>query len=229
MIKQMAAEFVGAAALVFLGCGAAVLAGELVGQLGIALAFGLALTAMAYAIGPVSGCHINPAVSFASWIVGRMPARDMLAYWAAQFAGAIVGGGVLLMIASGTPDYSLVGVGLGQNGFGQHSPGGYGLLAAAAFEVVATFLFVSTVLGVTQKGAPADLTGIAAGLTLAAIHIVGIQVTGVSVNPARSLGPALWVMGDAIGQVWLFLLAPMVGALLAGLAFRTRLLADGPT
>jgi aquaporin Z len=227
MIKKMAAEFVGTAALVFLGCGAAVLAGDNVGQLGISFAFGLAIVAMAYGIGPVSGCHINPAVSFAAFVAGRMQAGEMLGYWAAQFAGAIVGAGVLLMIASGTPDFAVHTVGLGQNGFGVHSLGGYGLEAAAAFEVVATFLFAVVILGVTQKSSPVDMGGFAIGLTLAAIHIVGIQVSGVSVNPARSLGPALWVMGDAIQQVWLFLIAPMIGAGLAGLAFKTRLLSDG--
>jgi aquaporin Z len=227
MIKKMAAEFVGTAALVFLGCGAAVLAGDAVGQVGIAFAFGLAIVAMAYGIGPVSGCHVNPAVSFGAFLAGRMRLNEMLVYWAAQFAGAVVGAGILVMIASGTPDFAIINDGLGQNGFGVHSKGGYGLQAAAAFEVVATFLFVVVILGVTQKGSPADMGGFAIGLTLAAIHIVGIQVTGVSVNPARSLGPALWVMGDAIQQVWLFLIAPMIGAGLAGLAFKTRLLSDG--
>jgi aquaporin Z len=227
MIKKIAAEFVGTATLVFMGCGAVVLAGEAVGQLGIAFAFGLAIVAMAYGIGPVSGCHVNPAVSFGAFVAGRMTMSEMLTYWAAQFAGAIVGASILVMIAAGTPDFSVEGVGLGQNGFGAHSGGGYGLEAAAAFEVVATFIFVVVILGVTQKGSPSDMGGFAIGLTLAAIHIVGIQVTGVSVNPARSLGPALWVMGEAIQQVWLFLVAPMIGAGLAGLAFKTRLLSDG--
>jgi aquaporin Z len=223
----MAAEFVGTATLVFMGCGAVVLAGDAVGQLGIAFAFGLAIVAMAYGIGPVSGCHINPAVSFAAFVAGRMSTSEMLFYWAAQFAGAVVGASILVMIASGTPDFAIATSGLGQNGYGVHSLGGYGVAAAAAFEVVATFIFVVVILGVTQKGSPSDMGGFAIGLTLAAIHIVGIQVTGVSVNPARSLGPALFVMSDAIQQVWLFLLVPMVGAGLAGFAFRTRLLSDG--
>lgn len=231
MTKKLAAEFVGTFALVLFGCGAAVLAGfGIVGQEGIAWAFGLAIVAMAYGIGPVSGCHVNPAVSFGAWIAGRMSTSEMLGYWAAQCLGAIVGAGVLLLIANGSPEYNLIQNGLGQNGYGvrlpsgQGSPGDYGLVSCAVFEVVATFLFLVTILGVTQKGAPSQFAGLAIGLTLAVIHIVGIQVTGVSVNPARSLGPAVWVLGDALGQLWLFIAAPMVGAGLAGWAFRAKLL-----
>lgn len=231
MTKRLTAEFLGAFTLVLFGCGAVVLAGfGIIGQLGVALAFGFAIVAMAYGIGPVSGCHVNPAVSFAAFVAGRMPAQDMLFYWAAQCLGAIVGAGVLLLIASGSPDYSLAVQGLGQNGYGlrlpsgQGSPGDYGLTAAAVFEIVASFLFAVTVLGVTQPGAPVAFAGLAIGLTLAAIHIVGIQVTGVSVNPARSLGPAVWVLGDAIGQLWLFIAAPLLGAGLAGWMFRAKLL-----
>jgi aquaporin Z len=228
MINKLAAEFIGTFTLVLFGCGAAVLAGfGIVGQEGIAWAFGLAIVAMAYGIGPVSGCHVNPAVSFGAWIAGRMGTGEMLGYWVAQCLGAIVGAGVLLVIASGTAAYSLAEHGLGQNGYGLgHSPGDYNLVSCAVFEVVATFLFVVTVLGVTQKNAPNQLAGLAIGLTLTAIHIVGIQVTGVSVNPARSLGPAVWVLGDAIGQLWLFIVAPMVGAGLAGCAFRVKLLSE---
>ncbi|MEQ1709042.1 MAG: aquaporin [Terricaulis sp.] len=232
MTKKLAAEFVGTFTLVLFGCGAAVLAGfGIVGQEGIAWAFGLAIVAMAYGIGPVSGCHLNPAVSFGAWAAGRMPTQEMFGYWAAQCLGAIVGAGVLLLIASGSPDYTIAD-GLGQNGYGlrlpsgQGSPGDYSLLACAVFEVVATFLFVVTILGVTQRGAPSELAGLAIGLTLVVIHIVGIQVTGVSVNPARSLGPAVWVLGDAIVQVWLFIAAPMAGAGLAGWAFRAKLLSS---
>ncbi len=232
MTKKLAAEFVGTFTLVLFGCGAAVLAGfGIVGQEGIAWAFGLAIVAMAYGIGPVSGCHVNPAVSFGAWAAGRMPTQEMFGYWAAQCLGAIVGAGVLLLIASGSPDYTLAD-GLGQNGYGfrlpsgQGSPGDYSLLACAVFEVVATFLFVVTILGVTQRGAPSELAGLAIGLTLVVIHIVGIQVTGVSVNPARSLGPAVWVLGDAIVQLWLFIAAPMAGAGLAGWAFRAKLLSS---
>jgi aquaporin Z len=228
MVRKFAAEFIGTFALVLLGCGAAVLAGfNIVGQDGIAWAFGLAIVAMAYGIGAVSGCHINPAVSFGAWIAGRMNRTDMLVYWAAQCLGAIVGAGALLVIASGSPDYNITTSGLGQNGYGlTGSPGDYSLAAGAVFEIVATFLFVVTILGVTAKNAPSQLAGLAIGLTLVVIHIVGIQVTGVSVNPARSLGPAVWVLGDAIGQLWLFIVAPLIGAGLAGWAFRVKLLTE---
>lgn len=229
MIKKFAAEFIGTFTLVLLGCGAAVLAGfGVIGQEGIAWAFGLAIVAMAYGIGPVSGCHVNPAVSFGAWLAGRMPASEMIGYWVAQCFGAIVGAGVLLMIASGSPDYVLAENGLGQNGFGlrlpsgQGSPADYALMACLIFEIVATFIFVVVILGSTQKGS--EFAGLAIGLTLVAIHIVGIQVTGVSVNPARSLGPAVWVLGDALSQLWLFIVAPMMGAALAGWAFRAKLL-----
>jgi aquaporin Z len=232
MTKKLAAEFIGTFTLVLLGCGAAVLAGfGIIGQEGIAWAFGLSIVAMAYGIGGVSGCHINPAVSFGVWTAGRMTTSEMLGYWAAQCLGAIVGAGVLLLIASGGPDYSLIENGLGQNGYGvrdpvtnQGSPGDYSLVSGAIFEVVATFIFLVVILGVTQKNGPNKFAGLAIGLTLTAIHIVGIQVTGVSVNPARSLGPAVWVLGDALLQLWLFIVAPMVGAGLAGWAFRVRLL-----
>lgn len=226
MTKKLAAEFVGTFTLVLFGCGAAVLAGfGIVGQDGIAWAFGLAIVAMAYGIGPVSGCHINPAVSFGAWIAGRMPMSEMLGYWAAQCLGAIVGAGVLYLIASGAPAYSIE-AGLGQNGYGAGSPGEYSLVAGAVFEIVATFIFLVVILGATQTGAPSQFAGLAIGLTLVMIHIVGIQVTGVSVNPARSLGPAVWVLGEALSQLWLFIVAPMVGAGLAGWAFRAKLLAS---
>jgi aquaporin Z len=226
MTKKLAAEFVGTFTLVLFGCGAAVLAGfGIVGQDGIAWAFGLAIVAMAYGIGPVSGCHVNPAVSFGAWMAGRMSMSDMLGYWAAQCLGAIVGAGVLYLIATGAPAYS-IDAGLGQNGYGTGSPGEYSLIAGAVFEVVATFIFVVVILGSTQTGAPSQFAGLAIGLTLVMIHIVGIQVTGVSVNPARSLGPAVWVLGDALAQLWLFIVAPLVGAGLAGWAFRAKLLAS---
>ncbi|MEQ1819729.1 MAG: aquaporin [Terricaulis sp.] len=231
MTKKLAAEFIGTFTLVLLGCGSAVLAGfGVIGQDGIAWAFGLAIVAMAYGIGPVSGCHINPAVSFGAWTAGRMPTGEMLGYWIAQCLGAIVGAGVLFLIASGAPDYTLAD-GLGQNGYGlrdavtnQGSPGDYSLISGAIFEVVATFIFVVVILGVTQRSAAPQFAGLAIGLTLVAIHIVGIQVTGVSVNPARSLGPAIWVGLPALMQLWLFVAAPMLGAGLAGWAFRVRLL-----
>lgn len=223
-MKPVIAEFLGTFTLVLLGCGSAVLAGEQVGQLGISFAFGLAIVAMAYGIGPVSGCHVNPAVSLGAFIAGRMPLNTMLQYWAAQFIGAVIGAGVLYVIASGKAGYTLAGNGLGQNGWGEGYLGEYSLAAALVFEIVATFLFLVVILGATQKAAPGMVAGLAIGLTLAVIHIVGIQVTGVSVNPARSFGPAVLVGGQAISQLWLFLIAPLIGAALAGLLFRQKLL-----
>ncbi len=225
-MNKLAAEFLGTFALVLLGCGAAVLAGfGVVGQLGIAFAFGLAIVAMAYGIGPVSGCHVNPAVSFGAFVAGRMEAREMGLYIVAQCAGAIAGAGVLYLIAQGAGDYDITVDGLGQNGYNMFSPGHFSMQSGLMFEIVATFLFVVVILGVTQPGAENAFAGLAIGLTLTVIHIVGIQVTGVSVNPARSLGPALFVGGPAMAQLWLFIVAPLVGAGLAGLAFRTKLLA----
>lgn len=222
-MKKFVAEMIGTATLVLFGCGAAVLAGEQVGQLGIAFAFGLAIVAMAYGIGPVSGCHINPAVSLGVHLAGRMSAGEMLQYWAAQFIGAVIGAGILYIIASGN-GYEIGAYGLGSNGWGDDYLGKYNLTSAFVFEVVATFLFLVTILGVTQKNAPAAFAGLAIGLTLAVIHIVGIQVTGVSVNPARSFGPAVFAGGAALSQLWLFFVAPLIGAALAGILFRSGLL-----
>jgi aquaporin Z len=221
MLQKFAAEFVGTLVLVLFGCGAAVLGGfDHVGQLGIALAFGFAIVAMAYGIGPVSGCHVNPAVSLAAFTAGRMSAKDMGLYWLAQFTGAIAGAVILGLIAkTGFTD-------LGANGFGAGSPGGYGLQAALIFEVVATAIFVVVVLGVTGVRGDAPFAGLAIGLTLAVIHIVGIQVTGVSVNPARSFGPAVLVGGLALSQLWLFIVAPLIGAVVGGLLFRLKLLEE---
>lgn len=223
-MNKLVAEFIGTAALVLFGCGAAVLAGDQVGQLGISFAFGLAIVAMAYGIGPVSGCHVNPAVSFGAFIAGRMSASDLAGYVTAQCLGALAGAGVLYMIASGKAGYDIAVDGLGQNGFGPGYLGEYSLHAALVFEVVATFLFLVAILGVTGSGGHPAAAGLAIGLALAVIHIVGIQVTGVSVNPARSLGPAVLVGGTALAQLWVFIAAPLIGAALAGLAFRTGLL-----
>ena len=229
MLKKLLAEFLGTATLVLFGCGSAVLAGPEVGQLGISFAFGLAIVAMAYGIGPVSGCHVNPAVSFGAYLAGRMSINEMVQYWVAQFLGALIGAGILYVIASGNAGYEISVNGLGQNGFGDAYLGGYSTTAALAFEIVATFLFVVVILGSTQTKAPSAFAGLAIGLTLTVIHIVGIQVTGVSVNPARSFGPAVFVQGAALQQLWLFIIAPLVGAAIAGLAFRTKMLeADGP-
>ena len=221
-MKKYLAEFIGTFTLVLFGCGAAVVAGKSVGTLGIAFAFGFALIAMAYGIGPVSGCHINPAVSLGVFIAGRMSRKDLGGYIAAQILGGIVAAGMLAIIAGGAPGYS---GGLGQNGWGAGYLGEYGLASAVAFELVATFLFVVVILGATQEGAPAPLAGLAIGITLVVIHIFGINITGVSVNPARSLGPALLVGGHALSQVWLFLLVPTVAGLLAGSLFRSGVLA----
>jgi aquaporin Z len=217
-MNKFIAEFVGTLALVLLGCGAAVLGGDHVGQLGIALAFGFAIVAMAYGIGPVSGCHVNPAVSLAVFVAGRMSLSQMLLYWAAQFLGALAGAAIVMVIAGGTAH------GLGQNGWGPGYLGGYSLTQALVFEVAATALFTLVILGATGPAANTAFAGLAIGITLAAIHIVGIQVTGVSVNPARSFGPAVLVGGKAITQLWLFFLAPAIGAVISGVVFRLRAL-----
>ena len=228
-MKKIIAEFIGTLTLVLFGCGSAVLAGAEVGQLGIAFAFGLAIVAMAYGIGPISGCHVNPAVSFGAFIAGRMPMSEMFQYWGAQFVGALAGAGLLLLIASGNAGYDLAVNGLGQNGWGAGYLGEYSMMAALIFEIVMTALFLIVILGATGEGAPAAFAGLAIGLTLAVIHIVGIQVTGVSVNPARSFGPAVLVGGKAVTQLWLFFVAPLIGAGLAGLLYKMKLLgnADG--
>lgn len=226
-MKKPTAEFIGTFTLVFFGCGAAVIAGMGTGPtaidvLGIAFAFGLAIVAMAYGIGPISGCHVNPAVSFGVLVAGRMTMNDFISYVIAQFLGAVAGAIVLYIILSGkSAGWS---GGLGQNGWGTGYLGQYNLLSAFIFEVVATFLFLVCILGVTQKGGPAQFAGLAIGLTLVAIHIVGINVTGVSVNPARSLGPAIVGVGtnpSALGRVWPFIIAPLVGAGFAGFLFKS--------
>ena len=216
-MQKFVAEFIGTLTLVLFGCGAAVLGGENVGQLGIALAFGFAIVAMAYGIGSISGCHVNPAVSLAVFIAGRMNARDLVLYWIAQFLGALVGAGILAAIA-GTAG------GLGQNGWGPGYNGEFSMQAALIFEVVMTALFVIVILGSTSPAAPAGFAGLAIGITLAVIHIVGIQVTGVSVNPARSFGPAVLVGGQALSHLWLFFVAPAIGAIIGGALYRLNVL-----
>ncbi len=215
-MKKEIAEFIGTFTLVLFGCGAAVLGG--VGVLGVALAFGLALIAVAYSIGPISGCHINPAVSFGMFISGRMTLNEFIRYAVAQCLGAIVGAFVLLTIAKGQlGGFDVASVGLGQNGWGEGFMGGYGMQAAFTFEFIATALFVMVILGVTgKKSGAGNVAGLAIGLTLVVIHIVGINVTGVSVNPARALGPAVFVGGEAMSQLWLFFIASFAGALFAG-------------
>jgi len=223
-MKKMIAEFVGTFTLVLFGCGAAVLAGADIGLTGISFAFGLALIGMAYGIGPVSGCHINPAVTLGVVAAGRMQMGEAAQYIVAQVAGGIAGALVLLLIASGKADYSVVENGLGQNGWGAGYLGEYTLVAAFLFEVVATFLFVVVILGATGAGAPTAMAGLAIGLALVVIHLVGINVTGVSVNPARSVGPALFAGTAALSQLWLFIVAPVIGGVLAGIVFKAGLL-----
>ena len=230
-MNKLIAEFIGTFTLVLFGCGAAVIAGMGSGAtsidvLGISFAFGLAIVAMAYGIGPVSGCHVNPAVSFGVLMAGRMSVGDFIGYAIAQILGALAGAAILYLILSGKAS-GWTG-GLGQNGWGTGYLGEYNMVSALVFEAVATFLFLVCILGVTQEGAPTHMAGIAIGLTLVVIHIVGINVTGVSVNPARSIGPTIVGMGEnanAVSQLWLFIVAPLVGAGIAGLMFKSGVLA----
>lgn len=223
--SKSAAEFFGTLVLVLIGCGSAVIAGANgttgVGLLGIAFAFGLSVVAMAYAIGHISGCHINPAISIAMVIAGRMKTGDAVIYIIAQILGAIAGAGILLLIASGKEGFSLVVNGLGQNGYESASPAHYHLLACFIAEVVFTFIFLLVVLGSTStKNVHGGFAGLAIGLSLVLIHIAGIPVTGVSLNPARSIGPALFVGGTAISQLWLFIIAPILGGILSAVVWR---------
>lgn len=217
MSKKLAAEFLGTFILVFFGVGSAVLMGAQIGFLGIAVAFGLSIVAAAYGLGAISGAHLNPAVSLGMVTAGRMGFGDFLGYAAAQILGATVAAGIILAIASGAPGYDIATGGLGQNGWGEGYNGGYSAASAMIFEVVATFLFVTVILGATGRSAPGAFAGLAIGLTLTGIHLVGINVTGTSVNPARSIGPAVFVGGKALEQLWLFLLAPLAGGALAGI------------
>jgi aquaporin Z len=220
--KRASAEFIGTFWLVFGGCGSAVLAAAFpnvgIGLLGVALAFGLTVLTMAYAIGHISGCHLNPAVSVGLVVGKRFPASDLLPYVLAQVAGAIAGAAVLYVIASGKAGFDLAG-GFASNGFAEHSPGGYSLVACLVAEVVLTFMFLMIILGSTDRRAPQGFAPIAIGLGLTLIHLIGIPVTNLSVNPARSTGPALFVGGWALQQLWLFWLAPIVGAAIAGIVY----------
>jgi aquaporin Z len=231
IMKKAIAEFIGTFALVLVGCGAAVIGGMGSGAtsidiLGIAAAFGLTIVAMAYGIGQVSGCHVNPAVSFGVLVAGRMTTSDFITYVIAQVLGAIAGAAVLYLILSGKA--SGWSGSLGQNGWGPGYLGEYNTASAFLYEVIGTFLFLVCILGVTQKGAPVGLAGLAIGLTLVAIHLLGINITGTSVNPARSLGPALVGAATnptALGQMWLFIVAPLIGAGIAGYLFKSGILA----
>lgn len=217
MSKKLIAEVIGTFILVLFGCGAAVIGGAAIGFTGISLAFGLAIVAAAYGLGAISGAHLNPAVSFGMVAAGRMTVAEAVSYTFAQVIGAILGAAVLYIIASGTAGWT---GSLGANGYGAGYLGEYSLTAALVFEAVMTFLFVTVILGATGKGSAPGFAGLAIGLTLAAIHLVGINVTGVSVNPARSIGPALFSGGSAMAQLWVFIVAPMVGGILAGIVYK---------
>ena len=221
MSKKLGAEFIGTFWLVLGGCGSAVLAAGVpdvgIGWLGVSLAFGLTVMTMAFAIGHISGCHLNPAVSVGLMVGGRFPASELLPYIVAQVLGGIVAGGVLFVIASGQAGFETAG--FASNGFGEHSPGGYSLTAALLCEIVMTFMFLIIILGATDERAPAGLAPIAIGLGLTLIHLISIPVTNTSVNPARSSGVALFEGGWAISQLWLFWVAPIVGAALAGVVY----------
>jgi aquaporin Z len=225
-MKKYLAELVGTFILVLFGCGTAVVAGGKVGIVGIAFAFGFALVGAAYGIGPISGCHINPAVSLGVWTAGRMSVKDLIGYWVGQFLGAILAAWVLSFYIVGgiAGGYNVAANGLGQNGWGPGYQGGYNTTSAIAFEFFATLIFVIVILGSTQKAAPSGFAGLVIGITLVAIHIFGISITGVSVNPARSFGPAIFVGGQALSQVWLFLLIPSLAGLVAGFLFRIKAL-----
>ncbi len=219
MVPKLTAEFIGTLWLVLGGCGSAVLAAAFpdlgIGFTGVSLAFGLTVLTMAYAVGPISGGHFNPAVSFGLWAAGRFPANQLAPYIVAQVAGAVAGSAILFVIASGKAGFDL-SAGFASNGYGEHSPGGYSLVSALVTEVVMTFGFLIVIIGAIHSRAPVGFAGIAIGLALTLIHLVSIPVTNTSVNPARSTGPALFVGGWALGQLWLFWLAPIVGAVLAG-------------
>ena len=223
-MRKLAAELIGTFWLVLGGCGSAVLAAKFpdvgIGLLGVALAFGLTVLTMAYAIGHVSGCHLNPAVTLGLFAGGRFPARDVIPYWAAQVVGAILAAAVLLFIASGAPGFDIAANGLAQNGYGDASPGHYSLAAGFVCEVVLTAGFLLVILGSTDSRAPVGFAPIAIGLALTLIHLISIPVTNTSVNPARSTGPALFVGGLALHQLWLFWVAPLIGGAVGGAIYR---------
>ncbi|MCJ7452898.1 MAG: aquaporin Z [Steroidobacteraceae bacterium] len=223
MSKKLAAEFIGTFWLVLGGCGSAVYAAAFpevgIGFVGVALAFGLTVLTMAFAIGHISGCHLNPAVTLGLWAGGRHPVGEVLPYVAAQVLGGIAGAAMVYMIATGNPAFDVAG-GMASNGYGAHSPGGYSAAAGFLTEVVMTMMFLIIILGSTNKDAPTGFAPIPIGLALTLIHLISIPVTNTSVNPARSTGPALFVGGWAIDQLWMFWVAPLLGALIAGYVYR---------
>lgn len=219
-ITRYTAELLGTMVLVLMGCGSAVIAGYTVGDLGVAFAFGLAVLVMVYALGGISGCHINPAITISMLIVKKISVKDAALYIVFQCIGAVIGAGILYSIAIGIPSYSLAVSGLGQNGYGVASPAGYNLMSALIAEIVFTFIFVLVVHGATHERVPKGFAGLAIGLALVLIHIVCIPITGTSVNPARSLGPAVFVGGIALEQLWLFIVAPIIGGVLAAAVWK---------
>jgi aquaporin Z len=220
MTKKWAAETIGTFWLVLGGCGAAVFAAGVIGVAGVSLAFGLTVLTMAFAIGHISGCHLNPAVTLGLWASGRFPGKDIIGYIAAQLVGAFIAGAVILLIVSGNAEFVRTANSFAANGFGEHSPGGYSMMSALVCEIVMTFIFLIVIIGATDKRAPKGFAPIAIGLALALIHLISIPVTNTSVNPARSTSQAIFEGGWAIQQLWLFWLAPIVGAMLAGVAYR---------
>jgi aquaporin Z len=225
-MKKYAAEFIGTFSLVLFGCGSAVIAGNMavgpagIGLLGISIAFGFAVVAMAYAIGGISGCHINPAVTIGVLAAGKMEVKDAIGYIVSQCLGAILGAAVLYLIVMGRPGYVMPEWGLGANGWGEGYLGGYNILSAFVIETVMTFLFIFVILATTSKFGNGAMAGLAIGVTLMLIHLVTIPVTGTSVNPARSLGPAIFSGGKALSQLWLFFVAPIIGAIIAALVWK---------
>jgi aquaporin Z len=219
-MKKYLAELIGTFTLVLLGCGSAVIAGDYIGFAGISFAFGLTLLSLAYAIGHISGCHINPAVSISMLVAGKISGKDTVSYIIAQCLGAILGAAVLMAIASGVSDYAIATDGLGQNGYAEHSPAGYNMASAFVAEVVLTALFLFVIHGASCSDVPAGFAALPVGLSLVVIHLVGIPITGTSVNPARSLGPAVFVGGDALAQLWLFWVAPILGGIISGALWR---------
>ena len=213
------AELIGTFVLVLIGCGSAVIAGSQIGYLGISLAFGFAVLSMVYAIGPISGCHINPAITVAMLVAGKIKPKDAAGYVVFQCIGAVLASAVLLLIMSGNPTYSLAVNGLGQNGYGPEYLGGYSIVSAFVAEVVLTMIFLLVIFGATSKAAPPGFAGIAIGISLVFIHLVSIPITGTSVNPARSLGPAVVTGGNALAQLPIFLIAPLIGGVLAALVW----------
>ena len=228
--KRLAAEAFGTFWLVFGGCGSAVFAAAFptlgIGFAGVALAFGLTLLTMVYTIGPISGCHINPAVTIGLWAAKRFPAKEVLPYWIAQVVGGLVAGAILFAIASGKAGFA-VHAGFASNGYGAHSPGGFGVTSAILAEIVLTFMFLFVILGSTEARAPAGFAGIAIGLALTLIHLISIPIDNTSVNPARSTGVALYAGGDFVAQLWLFWVMPLIGGALAGFAY-SALFAEKP-